>query len=152
MIAAMAVMVLAVTRLTPPPSPPPPSPAPTREITPRLILVPTPITRVPETSVPRPGTVKVDLDALAPPGLERDMLIFECSNCHPFVCALRGQRTQGHWQLVRLEHVERGWIDLSDRDMDLLFNYLESNFNDQKPEPVFPAALVDQGCTTPPLR
>jgi len=80
------------------------------------------------------------------------MLILQCSNCHPFVCAFRGQRTSGHWDLVELTHVERGWIDLNQQDLELLFGYLESNFNDQKPEPVIPPALADQGCTTPPLR
>lgn len=41
---------------------------------------------------------------------------------------------------------------MSEQDLNLLFGYLQSNFNDQKPEPAIPAALADQGCTTPPLR
>lgn len=150
LIAAAAVLVVAVIRIVPTPTPI--RPTPTTIITPRLVFIPTPVTPVPQKIVPRPGTTRVNLDALAPPGQARDMLIFQCSNCHPFVCAMRGQRTQGHWDLVRLTHVERGWVDMSDQDLDLLFGYLEANFNDKKPLPDIPPALADQGCTTPPLR
>ncbi len=158
LLAAVAVvagiLVLAVR-----PNAPLPPPALSTVFPTRLVFIPTPVTPAPlptpranRPSVNRPGTTWVDLDAIAPPGEERDMLIMECSNCHPFVCAVRGQRTVPHWEMVRLMHESRLWINLSERDSSLLFSYLESNFNDQKPMPDLPEALADQGCTTPALR
>jgi hypothetical protein len=131
-----------------------PAPTPTPFPTPRMVVVPTPVTptRELETPTPRPGTTKVDLDALAPPGRERDLLIMNCGNCHSFVCALRGQRTAGHWSLVKQFHQDQRWVVLDEFEYDLLFDYLKVNFNDENPVPELPPALEDQGCTTPALR
>ncbi len=95
-------------------------------------------------------TEKVDLNSFAPPGLGRDLVILNCDNCHPYVCAFRGQRTVGHWQMVQDVHKTRKWVDLPDDQWNAIFSYLERNFNDQRPEPTFPPALEAAGCTQPP--
>ena len=92
-------------------------------------------------------TEKVNLDDFAPPGPGRDLVIMNCDYCHSWVCAVRNQRTLDHWVLVENVHSERGWVILSDGDWRTLFNYLEQNFNDQKPEPALPPAFKDAGCT-----
>lgn len=147
---AFAAIVIAVLAC----SGPAPLPTPTTFPTPRLVYIPTPETPTPQVDTPvlRPGTTKVNLDEIAPPGRERDLLIMNCGNCHSFVCALRGQRTDAHWELVKLFHQERHWVVLPDQEYDLLFSYLKANFNESKPVPILPPALEDQGCTTPALR
>ncbi len=98
-------------------------------------------------------TEKVNLDTFSPPGRGRDLLIMNCDNCHPFVCAFRGQRTLGHWQMVEDVHRGRGWgFDIPQDDWDEIFTYLEKNFNDQVPEPTLPSAFQTAGCTQPSIR
>lgn len=92
-------------------------------------------------------TEKVNLDAFAPPSRGRDLVIMNCDYCHSWVCAVRNQRTLDHWVLVENVHSGRGWVLLSDEDWRALFNYLEQNFNDRKPEPNLPPAFKDAGCT-----
>jgi hypothetical protein len=94
----------------------------------------------------------VDLDSFAPPGEGRDLVIMNCDYCHSWICALRGQRTLDHWMAVEFNHMERRWVELPDHDWDVLFTYLEKNFNDQKPVPDFPPAFQQAGCTHSSLR
>jgi hypothetical protein len=37
---------------------------------------------------------------------------------------------------------------MTEEDYDALFNYLEENFNDTKPEPRLPPQLREQGCSS----
>ncbi len=92
-------------------------------------------------------TERVNLDEIAPRGRGRDLVIMNCDYCHSWVCAVRGQRTVDHWIMVEDVHLGRGWVILSDEDWNTLFKYLESNFNDEKPEPKLPPAFKDAGCT-----
>jgi hypothetical protein len=105
--------------------------------------------RIPATTTfrPEPAGQKLDLDAFAPPGPERDLLVQNCGICHSFVCALRGQRTAEHWQAVR-QNMRYKVGSLDDRAYDALFAYLAANFNDQKPEPVLPPEFQDLGCSS----
>jgi hypothetical protein len=156
LVALVGVLVIVVLwrQQTPPPivivTPPP---------TPRLVIVATPVTPQvsetplpPQTRIARPGTTLIDLDALAPPGKARDIMMMECGNCHSFVCIMRQQRTLGHWSMIRSLHVDRHWTMLEEDNLNLLFSYLETNFNDHTQLPEIPDALKDQGCTTPAIR
>lgn len=100
-----------------------------------------------------PGNpTKLNLDAFTPPGPGRDLVIMNCDNCHPWVCAIRGQRTLAHWQYVEDFHRYNWQVVLPDDEWDPLFSYLEKNFNDQKPEPDLPPELQGFGCTLASLR
>ncbi len=88
---------------------------------------------------------KVDLDAFMPPGRGRDLLLNNCASCHSFVCAITGQRTIEHWRAVKRE-MRAEVSQLDDDDYEVLFAYLEENFNDQKPEPNLPPELRQLGC------
>ncbi len=117
---------------------------PSRPTAPRAQPTPTPTLAI----GPAFGfTERVDLDAFAPRGRGRDLVIMNCDYCHSWVCAVRGQRTLDHWVMVEDVHLGRGWVILSDEEWNTLFMYLESNFNDREPEPKLPAALKDAGCT-----
>lgn len=127
--------------LTPVPATPTPVPA-----------TPTPVpatpTPVPATPTPAGGSQQVSLwDEILPPGEGRDLLINNCSACHPFVCAVRGQRSVQHWEGIKVNH--RGEVTgLADEDYDALFAYLAENFNDTKPEPDLPSYLRELQCAT----
>jgi hypothetical protein len=96
------------------------------------------------TAEPRPKTA---LDEIAPPGRERDLLVLNCGTCHSFICAFRGQRTFEHWQTIKQDMRDKV-SQLSDQDYDALFAYLETNFNDQKPEPNLPPEFQQLGCSS----
>jgi hypothetical protein len=105
----------------------------------------------PERAAPAAGTggpgQKINLDEIAPPGRERDLVVLNCGTCHSFICAFRGQRTVEHWQTVKQDMRDKV-SQLSDQDYDALFAYLETNFNDQKPEPDLPPELQQLGCSS----
>jgi hypothetical protein len=154
LVGVLAVVALSRFRAPPPVvivTPPP---------TPRLVVVATPVTPEipaatplpPQTRIAQPGTTLIDLDALAPPGQARDIMMMECGNCHSFVCIMRQQRTHGHWTMIRSLHVDRHWTMLDEDTLNTLFAYLESNFNENSQLPKIPDALKDQGCTTPAIR
>lgn len=88
---------------------------------------------------------KVDMDKIMPPGKGRDLLVNNCTSCHSFVCAIKGQRPVSAWEGVKLGHRERV-SSLGDDDYNTLFTYLAQNFNDTKPSPELPPALADLGC------
>ena len=89
---------------------------------------------------------KVDMDKILPPGKGQLLVLNNCTSCHSFVCAVKGQRTVDYWQTIKLGHKERV-SSLSDADFDLIFTYLSENFNDKKPVPELPPALQDLGCS-----
>ena len=135
------------------------TPIPTQPLLTPTSELPTPAP-VPPTPTPEPSTATsssggqlgaVNLDEIFPPGdqTERDLVIYNCSNCHPWVCAVRGQRTVEHWSGVQSNHSKGLFPALSDENYELLFEFLVDNFNDTKPEPKLPEALRDLGCTRP---
>ncbi len=89
---------------------------------------------------------KVDMNAILPPGKGQVLLLNNCTSCHSFVCAIKGQRTADYWQTIKNGHRERV-SGLSDDDYNALFSYLAENFNDKKPVPELPPALQDLGCS-----
>lgn len=145
-----ACAITFVLKLTPTPTQPSP------------MSIPEPLTPTPEPSIPTPKPTTassssggqseaVNLDEIFPPGhqMERNLVIYNCSNCHPWVCTVRGQRTVEHWRGVRLIHNKGLFPALSDEDYQILFDFLVENFNDTKPVPDLPEALQDLGCTRP---
>ena len=122
------------------PAPATPTPVPSTP-------TPMPATPTPVPATPTAGrtTQKVDLDKLFPPGEGRDLVLTTCVACHSFVCSVRGQRPAGHWQTIKIGHRQKT-PGLNDEDYDALFAYLAENFNDTKPEPELPEALMQIGC------
>ncbi len=145
----LSALVLAVScDLSPAARPRPLASTPTTRPTARTVRATITPVILPGPAGPSSGfTEKVNLDEFAPPGRGRDLVIMNCDYCHPWVCALRNQRTLDHWQMVEDVHRGREWVLLSDDDWNTLFLYLERNFNDQKPEPNFPPAFQQAGCT-----
>ncbi len=100
------------------------------------------------TSVSSSGTQsnKVDMNAILPPGKGQTLLLNNCTSCHSFVCAIKGQRSVDYWQTIKNGHRDRV-SSMSDDDYNTLFSYLAENFNDKKPVPELPPALQDLGCS-----
>lgn len=91
---------------------------------------------------------KVDLTKIFPPGNGSNLLLNNCTSCHSFVCAVKGQRTTDQWASVKLRMREKV-SSLSDADFNAIFEYLQQNFNDTKPEPELPPELKDLSCSAP---
>ncbi len=98
-------------------------------------------------STPQEATADPD-DPLGflPMGEGRTLLLANCSNCHSFVCAVIGERTEGALRSVRATHLERV-SSLTEEELDTLFAYLYDNFGQGQPQPELPPALEGQGCT-----
>lgn len=86
--------------------------------------------------------LKLDMDAIFPRGAGRDLLLYNCTNCHSFVRIVRMQRTKGQWALVKKTMRPRV-SGLTDEQVDVLFTYLETSFNDAKPEPELPEWFLE---------
>lgn len=91
---------------------------------------------------------KLNLDELAPPGEARELFFNNCTSCHSFVCAVRGQRSIERWNTIKRGHRNKV-IALGDEEYDSLFAYLTENFNDGKPEPEIPPELIEGLNCTP---
>ena len=120
--------------------------------TPTRIVYPATRTSVPYSTLEPSNstpTLRVNLDAFAPPARGRDLLIFYCGNCHSFACGLTGQHTAVHWDTIQLTHLDRVGPGLADQDYEEIFLYLKANFDDTKPRPEVPSDIMGKGCTSP---
>jgi cytochrome c5 len=87
-----------------------------------------------------------NMSSIFPPGPGKDMVLSTCGSCHSVVCAATGQRTKDRWDNIEKAHKDR-LNGYSDKDIDVMFTYMKTNFNDTKPEPQIPSELQGQGCT-----
>ena len=95
---------------------------------------------------PTPPAAPFTVADIFPPGAGREMVLDTCGSCHPVVCCARGQRTAERWDSIHQGHKDK----LSGRpaaDLEAMFTYLKTNFNDAKPEPKVPPEFLQQGCT-----
>jgi len=127
------------------PEPPTPTPAPPTP-------TPEPPTATPEASGDTAGggsgSGQVDFDQIFPPGHEpeRDSVINSCGRCHSSACPVIGQLSKERWKTVETNH--RDYVSgMSDENYALLFIFLAENFNDTKPAPDLPEAMISIGCT-----
>jgi cytochrome c5 len=87
-------------------------------------------------------SAKVDIDAIFPAGLGRELLLNNCTSCHTFVPIVMLQMTREAWERNSRDH--RGRVTaLSDADFKTLYNYLIANFNPDRPVPKLPKELLD---------
>jgi hypothetical protein len=78
-----------------------------------------------------------------PAGPERELVLNNCAACHNAACSAIGQRPPARWDALLASHRDR----VSGVDLERVFGYLKTNFNDGKPEPKVPSALLEGGCT-----
>jgi len=83
---------------------------------------------------------------LFPPGPARALALDNCATCHNLACATIGQRPNARWDSLKKSHAEKV-SGLSDADLNAVFEYLKTNFNDSKPEPKVPPKFLEGGCT-----
>ena len=92
------------------------------------------------------GPVKVDLDAIFPPGPGRDLVLNNCQTCHPWVPIVILQMDKNSWRRNSLEHRDRVEA-LSDEDFKVLYDYLSSTFTPDRPVPTLPEGLLEAWTT-----
>lgn len=90
-------------------------------------------------STPEPASVA----ELLPAGPGRDQLLNSCGSCHNLACSLIGQRTATRWDSLKDSHKEK----VPDAELEAVFTYLKTRFNDANPEPKVPAKFLQGGCT-----
>jgi hypothetical protein len=78
-----------------------------------------------------------------PAAPERELVLSNCASCHNAACSAIGQRPAARWDALLASHRDH----VSGVDLDKVFAYLKTNFNDGKPEPKVPPALLEGGCT-----
>jgi hypothetical protein len=91
-------------------------------------------------ATPEPATIA----ELLPPGPGRDQLLNGCGSCHNLGCSLIGQRTAERWDSLKESHKEK----VPDAaELEAVFAYVKTRFNDANPEPKVPAKFLQGGCT-----
>lgn len=93
-----------------------------------------------------PGPARLDLDKVLPAGEGRELLQNTCGSCHPWVCAIKGQRPRTHFDTLKASHLGLTPA-LSDEDYETLWEYLSDNFNDTLPEPQLPPEFQMLDCS-----
>ena len=78
-----------------------------------------------------------------PPAPEKEVVLSSCGTCHNVACSAIGQRPAGRWDDLRKSHADR----VSGVNVDGVFAYLKTHFDDSKPEPKVPPAFLEGGCT-----
>jgi hypothetical protein len=96
----------------------------------------------PPAEPPTGAPVKVDINAIFPPGPGRDLALNNCQNCHTFVPIVILQMDEAAWTRNSVDHRERV-TGLSDGDFKTLYDYLKANFNPARPVPELPRELLD---------
>ncbi|WP_455388592.1 hypothetical protein [Petrachloros mirabilis] len=102
---------------------------------------PTKASTTPTSPASTGGQQKLNLDDYMPAGAGRDLLLQNCTGCHSFVPIITGQRTRTRWESIRVAHKDAVKA-LDDKDYGAIYDYLEENFNDTKPEPKLPEWFV----------
>jgi hypothetical protein len=92
---------------------------------------------------PAAGPEVANVADIFPAGQGRDVVLNSCGSCHNLACSAIGQRTSARWDSLRESHKDK----ITDADAAAAFTYLQSNFNDAKPEPKVPAKFLQGGCT-----
>lgn len=90
-------------------------------------------------AAPRPSNVS----QIFPDAPEKELVMNNCAACHNVACSAIGQRSADRWQDLRKAHADR----VPGVDLDTLFAYLQTHFDDSKPAPDVPAEFLEGGCT-----
>lgn len=142
----MTVMVIAELLVvscvaTPTPATPTNTPTNTPIATPTHTPTATP-TNTPTATSASGAPLKLDMNAIFPPGAGRDLVFENCvSSCHNFFPLLQ-QKTPGAWKMTLLGNHRNRVRRLSDAEYALLIAYLVANFNPEKPLPELPPELT----------
>jgi cytochrome c5 len=85
---------------------------------------------------------KVNIEEIFPAGRGRELVLNNCTSCHTIVPIVVLQMTKEAWERNSRDH--RGRVSgLSDEDFKVLYDYVEANFNPDRPVPKLPKSLLD---------
>ena len=88
------------------------------------------------------GPVRLDMDAIFPPGPGRDLALNNCQTCHVFTPIVVLRMDESQWARNRSEHRDRVEL-LSDEEFELMYDYLSTTFTPDRPVPELPPALLE---------
>jgi mono/diheme cytochrome c family protein len=90
--------------------------------------------------------MRVDMDAIFPPGEGRALVLNNCQSCHTWVPIVVLQMNEAEWERSSTEH--RGRVQgLSDQEFETLYTYLKASFTPDTPVPDLPPALLESWTT-----
>ena len=90
--------------------------------------------------------VRVDLNAIFPPGPGRDLVLNNCQTCHAWTPIVILHMDQNAWRRNGHEHRDRVEA-LSDEEFKVLYDYLSSTFTPERPKPTLPHGLLEAWTT-----
>ena len=88
------------------------------------------------------GAANVNLNEVFPAGRGRELVLNNCTTCHTFVPIVVLRMSKESWERNSRDHRERVKA-LSDADFKMLYEYLVTNFNPERPVPKLPQELLD---------
>jgi len=100
----------------------------------------------PPPAAPAQGAEPASVADLFPEGPGRELVLNNCSSCHAVACSAIGQRTAARWDSLKEDHRDKA-ASLGQQELDTIFAYLKSHFDDSQPEPRVPAEFLEGGCT-----
>ena len=86
--------------------------------------------------------VKLDLQAIFPPGEGRELVLNNCQTCHNFAPIVILQMDKEQWARNSVDHRERV-KGLSDADYRVIYEYVSANFNPDRPVPKLPKEILE---------
>lgn len=87
--------------------------------------------------------VPTNVSQIFPDAPEKELVMNNCAACHNVACSAIGQRSAARWQDLRQAHSDR----VPGVDLEKLFAYLQTHFDDSKPAPNMPPEFLEGGCT-----
>lgn len=100
-------------------------------------------TAVPAAAAAPAAPVPTNVSQIFPEAPEKALVMNNCAACHNVACSAIGQRSAARWQDLRQAHSDR----VPGVDLDTLFAYLQTHFDDRKPAPNVPPEFLEGGCT-----
>ena len=88
------------------------------------------------------GPIKLDMDAIFPPGPGRDLVLNNCQTCHVFTPIVILRMDESQWARNGSEHRDRVEL-VGDEDFELMYQYLATTFTPDRPVPELPEALLE---------
>ena len=78
----------------------------------------------------------------------RNVLLNNCTSCHTFVPIVKAQKSDDAWTSLLDGHRERV-LHMSEKDFEILGEFLRAHFNETEPVPQLPPALEALGSNQP---
>ena len=86
--------------------------------------------------------MKVDLDAIVPPGEGRELVFRDCTSCHTWVAIVVLQMDRPAWERNGRDHRDRV-VGATDEEFEIMYEYVIEHFGPDDPVPELPPELLE---------